>query len=87
MVTFEAVADGFHQRVGVETFDGTNFGAVAGRGKRNAGSRRATVDEYRASTANALFAADMGAARQRFLADEISQMGARFDCARNLLSV
>ena len=65
-----------------QALDGADVGAFGLHRKREAGTRRHTVDLHRAGAADAMLAADMRAGRAEHMADEIAQQHARFGEAR-----
>ena len=87
MVFVEGRAQGLHDRVVVEAFDGPDACAVAGDGQRDARARRCTVDLQCAGAAHAVFAAEMRAGQAQFLAQQVGQMGAGVYGGRHLLAV
>ena len=64
-----------------EPLDGRKFLSVGLHRQHQAGTDRRTIHENRARTANAVFAADVGAGEQQFVAQEIAQQHPGFDAA------
>jgi hypothetical protein len=56
-----------------DAFDGGDFRAVGLAGEEETGAHRAAVEYHRASTANAMLAADMGSDQAEIVAQKINQ--------------
>ena len=69
VVAGERLAQGLHQRVVVEAFDGAYIGAVAGDGIRDAASDGCSVNQHRAGAAHTVLAAEMGAGEAERVAE------------------
>ena len=75
----EGLAERVHERIVGESLDGAHVRPVAGRGERDARSRRGPVDEHCARAADPVFAAKVGPREVQALAQEIGEVGARLD--------
>ena len=66
---------------GCEPLDGPEFMAIGLHREHQAGTHRRAIEQDRAGAANAVFAADMGAGKQQFVAQKIAEQHPRFDTA------
>src|SRR5204862_2366241 len=76
-----------HQQIVFESFDRTHTRAVASDRVGDAGTRDLAVDHDRARAADTVLAADVRAGQQELLAQEIGELGARFDVAVEMRAV
>ncbi len=79
VVAGEGVAQRLHQGIAIEPFDGTYIGTITGNRVRNATSHRCPVNQHRAGTTHAVFAAEVSSGQAEPIADEVGEMRSGFD--------